>query len=155
MKIHVELPRDRTKTGALWVLSDNGETLYGPRRCRGKADNAEAASHGNPSRDPTRPFGDHPSGAYRVVLIEDGKLPAHSYGHHFLLLDPTAGDALVAKRNGREGLALHDGDLNPDGSLRATEGCLRVDPDTSDAVVALLRPTLALAAVSYECVDRP
>ena len=82
------------------------------------------------------PFGDHPFGTYRVTMLEPGKLPAHTYGPGFLLLDPVAGDALEGKEHGRAGLGIHGGAPLPDGTLRATDGCLRVRNDTAEALLA-------------------
>jgi lipoprotein-anchoring transpeptidase ErfK/SrfK len=44
----------------------------------------------------------------------------------FIVLDPTSGPALRAKQNGRHGLLIHGGDLNAQGKLRPTFGCVRV-----------------------------
>lgn len=119
------LPHDRTRTGTV-VIEDGGVVVAGPFVCYGKADNQEAAKHGNPDRDPTQPNGDHPTGSYQIAAIQHDKEPAHSYGPVFFLLEPTGGDALIAKKNGRAGLAAHGGDQRADGSLRPTFGCLRM-----------------------------
>src|SRR2546427_11222285 len=143
MRIVSNLPSDRLQTGSLTATNDAGVVILGPVPARGKADGQIAAAHANPDRDPERIDGDHPTGTYRVVRVEHDKSPTHSYGPRFLLLDPIDGDALIAKKNGRAGLAIHGGDSAPDGSLRATEGCLRVSNETALAVAGLVEPELA------------
>ena len=66
-KIIAKLPTDRTKEGEIRLLID--DAVQGLWRCRGKADSAMAAHHGNPSRDPTHEWGDHPAGMYNVVAV--------------------------------------------------------------------------------------
>ena len=128
--------------------------VLGPVPARGKADGQIATDHMNPTRDPKKVDGDHPTGTYRVVHIEANKPPAHSYGPFFLLLDPTDGDALIAKTNGRVGLAIHGGDPASDGSLRATEGCLRVSNETATALAGLVEPGVTAGRpVEYECFE--
>lgn len=154
MKINSSLPADRWKAGSLTVTDDAETVLLGPVPARGKADGQIAAAHGNPARDPEKVDGDHPTGVYRVVLVQHDKAPVHSYGPFFLLLDPIGGDALIAKTHGRAGLAIHGGDPAADGSLRATEGCLRVTNDTAIRLAALVEPELAAGReVRYECTQ--
>ena len=148
MKLRSVLPINRWLPGLLTVEDDFGAVVLGPFPCRGKADGQIAAAKGNPSRFPTMPYGDHPSGAYRVLYTETGKLPASSFGPFFLLLDPLSGRAAVAKQNGRAGLAIHGGDLNPDGSLRSTKGCLRISNEAVSQIAAL-GPT----GWFYECEE--
>jgi len=134
--LYAELPSDRTKYGKIWVLSDSGSIEHGPFECYGKADNQRAAAHNNASRNPLLPYGDHPLGDYRVVMIQAHKLPVRSYGPFFILLDPEAGDARTAEINGRTGLAIHGGDPATASLFRPTEGCLRV---TNEAVTELVK----------------
>lgn len=134
MRLHSWLPLNRWQSGRIVVEHDDGVVVAGPWACRGKADSQAAAGHHNADRYPTLPYGDHPYGTYIVVAVEPNKQPAHSYGPCFLLLDPQTGDALKAKQNGRTGLGIHAGDPNDDGSLRATEGCLRT---TNTAILAI------------------
>ena len=126
MTINVKLPLDRWKQGTIEVRDENGIVVCGVFSCYGKADNKEAAAHNNPNRYTTFSYGDHPYGKYKIIAIEKDKIPAHTYGSYFILIDPTDGDALVGKNNGRVGLAIHGGDLGEKGILRATNGCLRV-----------------------------
>jgi lipoprotein-anchoring transpeptidase ErfK/SrfK len=49
------------------------------------------------------------------------------YGPHgWITLNPVAGQALEAKRNGRFGLLIHGGAPGAGGALRPTFGCLRL-----------------------------
>ena len=154
MKIRSILPRDRMRAGTIDVVNDAGDVIFGPVAARGKADSQIAAAHGNPTRDPTHVDGDHPAGTYHVVHIQRDKPTPHSFGPFFLLLDPTGGDALIAKKNGRAGLAIHGGDPAADGSLRATEGCLRVTNAASVSIGELVAAELAAGRpVIYECSE--
>jgi L,D-transpeptidase-like protein len=146
--IQARVPKDRLAEGTVEILDAAGSVIAGPFECRAKADNAGAAQHGNPTRDPLRPFGDHPSGSYVVQAIEHGKSPAHTYGPVFMLLDPTDGDALQARRNGRTGLAIHGGDPSATMMLRPTFGCLRV----SNAAIVEMARHIRVGDV-YVCED--
>jgi hypothetical protein len=139
MLIRAKLPLDRWDAGTLTVEDEAGLVVFGPVPCRGKGDNDAAAAHGNPARDPKKPFGDHPYGSYAIELIQKDKLPEHSYGPFFLLLTPTGGDALEGAHNGRTGLALHGGELTAYNVLRATNGCLRLRNEDVAAVAAIVQ----------------
>ncbi|MBI4907497.1 MAG: L,D-transpeptidase [Acidobacteria bacterium] len=127
--ITVTLQRDRTKTGTLTVTSAAGATLAGPFDALCKADNAAAAARGNPSRDPTKSYGDTPTGKYRGFVSALARTPVNdrTYGPQSVItLDPVSGQAKTAKENGRWGLLIHGGALNAAGKLRPTFGCVRV-----------------------------
>lgn len=151
MKIHARLPLDRQAEGELWVTDADGLILLGPVRARGEADNAGAMAHGNVQEDPTKAFGDHPGGVYRVTAIVMHPEPVRSYGPAFLRLVPVSGEALEAAEHGRSGFGIHGGDLHPDGRLRETYGCLRVDNEVAERLAALIRPEVALGGLLYEC----
>lgn len=136
MRIVIFLPRDRAKQGLLHLFGDDGRFLTGNIRCLGKADNQRAIEAKNPLRDSTRPYGDTPSGTYapsKVTLFE----PVHPrLGKAAILIDGVEGNALIAKEEGRTGLAIHGGRGN-DG-LVPTYGCVRVlDRDMEKLVMAL------------------
>ena len=155
MRIVVKLPEDRTLEGQLWVTGDDGAITFGPVRCRGKADRREAAIHDNPEQESTLPFGDHPDGVYRVTAVNDvapdePKKRMH-YGPAFIGLDPIGGDAQKGEDRGRSGLGIHGGLLLPDGSLRATYGCLRVDDETVEQLARLTREAIRTGPVFYRC----
>jgi hypothetical protein len=107
----------------------------------GKADNLGAAAHGNPTRDPTRPYGDWAAGTYAVTGLApvDRSDPeeVNTFGPWGkLVLDPTGGPALDGKRHGRYGLLLHGGRLSMSQRLRPTYGCGRVADADMERLVA-------------------
>lgn len=151
LRLFSRLPRDRQQAGQFWMEDAPGNCVFGPVRCRGEADNSGAASHGNPQEDPTRLFGDHPFGTYRILAVRREMSP-RTFGGIGLVLDPIVGEALIAKQNGRTGLLIHGGDLHPDGRLRETFGCLRVDNATIQMVALLVEGRLSAGElVEYEC----
>jgi hypothetical protein len=139
IQIKIQLPADRTKYGTL-TLESNTQTI-GPFECYGKADNASAAAKGNPTRDPTKSFGDTPTGRYRGFVNKIVSTPANdrTYGPQpVITLDPQSGQAKIAKENGRFGLLIHGGALNAAGRLRPTFGCVRVANDTMVKILAAI-----------------
>lgn len=96
----------------------------------GKADNAEAAKHQNPTRWPLLPYGDTPTGVWYVRKY--GPISPHAtYGVHAVaVLTPESGDAAKAVK--RSGIWLHGGSPGASreyGFLRPTFGCLRLSDD--------------------------
>lgn len=136
LKIRVQLPADRTKTGTL-VLVDpvTGGVLFGPVPVLGHAAKGKAEQNGNPGRDPLRPYGHTPLGGYRVTAIRpsgNAHYDAARYGGSGVVaLDPVDGDARTAEQNGRTGLLIHAGRhpnapfLQPS-ALKSTNGCIRI-----------------------------
>lgn len=133
LTIHVFLPANRELPGFLRV--------YGPDKigaqlitselvvpydipCRGKADNRQAIKAENPDRDPTKPYGDAPSGIFLPSRISRFTPPRKTFGRWAIRLEGQSGQALEAKEGGRTGLAIHGnrGDIK----LMATYGCIRV-----------------------------
>jgi len=136
--LRARLPINRELPGTIQAEDDSGTILAGPFPVRGKADNQAAVAHQNPARYPTRPYGDHPYGEYRVQNVVQKPVPVHSFGPVFFLLEPERGDALSAKLLGRTGLGIHGGDPGTGANaLRATEGCLRTTNEAMLALVAL------------------
>lgn len=136
MLVRVTLSADRRQLGKLEVL--NNETVLFECACYAKSDNLFAQQNGNPERDPLRIGGDLPTGTYtgRVSSI---LTPPHTYGPHPVVrLDPTGGEAEIAERNGRRGLLAHGGDLNAQGNLRPTHGCLRLADGDQEQLVRTL-----------------
>jgi hypothetical protein len=157
LRIVVELPLDRTKAGTLLLTDDAGNTLAGPYDVLGKSDNATAASHGNPSRDPLLPYGDTPEGIYDVshaVATGAGtNFSEHSYGlFGGLVLQPVSGDALAAAAAGRIGLMVHSGDPGPTNPLRPTHGCLRLSNDSMNALMQALSSASQVDGISCQMV---
>jgi len=129
--IRAEFSSDRDQTGTLVLEDSAGQKLAGPFLAYGRSDSGVAAIHNNPTRDPTLKYGDTPTGTFsvpRAIATGDGTTYAsHSYGPNgALVLQPTAGDALVASQNGRIGLLIHSGDPGSNNKLRATHGCVRL-----------------------------
>lgn len=137
MKIEVELPTDRKKTGTLKLVSTtSGLVLFGPVAVLGRAARNTAAANGNPNGDALLPFGDTPVGTYNVpAIVANGgstSRPVAQYGQSgSIRLDPVGGDALQAKNNGRTGLLIHAGRhayssvIDPK-ALKPTNGCIRM-----------------------------
>jgi len=141
--IKVQFPTDRWQTGTVALVNAQGKTAAGPFKSLGKASNAAAAAHLNPARDPLQPFGDTPTGGYRVVqTIATGagtNYPAYNYGASgAIVLDPVSGDAVTAKANGRRGLLIHGGAPGTGGRLRATHGCIRLSDGDMAALIAAI-----------------
>ena len=153
MKLWSELPEDRSQPGGIFYVVEGGKIALGPVPAFGEADNSAAKKAGNETEDPTRPFGDHPWGLYRVMGVRDKPEPARSYGPAFLPLDPVHGEALAAEESGRTGLGIHGGDPAADGSLRVTHGCLRLRNADAAKLAALVQRKLKTpnATVFYEC----
>lgn len=144
MNIEIVLNPDRTRPGTLKVFDDDGVLVLGPLPCLGRADNAEAAKHGNPTRSPLRPFGDTPTGKWRVyqyIAPSSETASQRTYGPHGALdLWPTDGPAVTAYANGRRGILIHGGAPSASGGLRPTHGCVRVANST---ILELLTRALA------------
>lgn len=124
MKLVAIFDKDRTKYGVLTFVGTGAPIAW---TAFGKSDNANAVAQNNPTRDPIKIGGDLPSGSYNVVVGEI-LTPHRTYGPNAVLrLDPQAGQAITAKRNGRTGLLIHGGEVRANtGHLRPTYGCLRV-----------------------------
>lgn len=123
-RIDVYLPTDRWKPGLMRVFSPDGARLLYDLPCRGKADGEDAAFHDNPTRNPTKEYGDTPAGLYRPASVLSFKPKHRTFGRHAILLEGRTGDALKAMQNGRTGLAIHGN--RGDEHLMATYGCIRV-----------------------------
>ena len=133
MILRVTLPRNRNIPGELVALDDDGQVIH-RCPCLGKADNAKAAEMGNRDRNPLLPFGDTPTGLYRLTKSGPWS-PTSTYGiHPVLLMIPISGDALTSHqgRIPRSGIWLHGGAPGRNSAtafLRPTHGCLRVADD--------------------------
>jgi hypothetical protein len=132
-KLHVTLHKNRSLVGIAVLTMATGSTSFA---CLGLSDKTAAEAHGNPERDPLKPFGNIPTGKYDALSTVAGS-PARSYGpNRRFLLKATAGQALEAcsAPDPRWGLMMHGGDPLPKGGLRPTHGCIRF----SDADMAKL-----------------
>ncbi len=139
--IAVDLPSDRTRAGLLALRDSSGKVIAGPWRALGKADGKTAKTKNNPARSRVLPYGDTPTGGYKVTgafKVGDGTSYAKkSYGiHGALRLDPVDGEAKQAMEIGqRTGLLIHSGDLGTQKRLRPTNGCLRLSNDDMKALL--------------------
>lgn len=154
MHLIARLPHDRVGVGTLTHLLTS--SMF---RCRGKADNASAKSHGNPHRSPTRPFGDHPAGRYRITKLETSPAGKEdTFGPwrlHVQPLDPNSNDECALRERaeaGDDGIMIHSGRLNADGTLRATYGCLRVDDATMEYLALAFKEAFERGEdITYTC----
>jgi hypothetical protein len=149
LTLQVRLPSDRSKTGTLSVIDPvTGGVLFGPIPVLGRAARTAAAGKGNPSADWRKPYGDTPLGEYRIArIVENGAGTTRSHEQYgrsgSIVLDPTGGDAALAKANGRTGLLIHAGRQPQSPTplpshLKSTNGCLRVlDGDLSGLIAAI------------------
>ena len=137
MTLIATLHRDRAIPGAIEARNATGR-IGGPWECLGKADNAKAAAHHNPSRDPLKKYGDTPTGIY-TCSVGIAQANTRTFGPHpFIALAAKAGQCVRAVIEwGRTGFGLHGGDLNQIGKLRPTWGCLRVHNETMAEIHAL------------------
>jgi hypothetical protein len=129
--ILVRLPEDRSLTGTLEVVDDQRNCILGPFQVCGKASDATALFHNNPGRSPILPFGDTPSGTFKLEKILPtgaGTIYAvQEYGPHgVIILRPLSDEAALADANGRFHIFIQGGHVRPDGKLTTTNGSLRL-----------------------------
>lgn len=129
--LHISLNKNRLLPGNTFLY---GASIDFKRfSCYAKADDAEAAKAGNPTRNYLFPDGDACPGQYigKLVIPTPAQLLdsayLRSYGPNGIFnLTPKAGLCLTALANKRTGLALHGGDVAANGiDLRPTFGCVR------------------------------
>jgi len=153
--IHIVLPTNRSLCGNLTLLADDGSVICGPFAVAGRSSDALAAAHGNASRRSTLPYGDTPTGEYRVskvAFFDPGEAEASGRRGEpgELLIDPTAGDAAIAEANGRYCFRVRGGRPGPDGSFLSTAGALRMDDDD---LAKLLDALARSPGTTVECVE--
>ena len=141
--ILVRVAADRTQLGDLQAFDDSNTVVFGPVPCYCKADNAEAAKKGNPTRNPELRFGDTPTGTYNGFIAPPAAGADEKHVRMFgpsqvIALDPVAGQALRAKQNGRTGILIHGGALSAAGKLRPTFGCVRLANEHQAALLKAL-----------------
>jgi len=149
LTIQVQLPSDRNKTGTLTLVDPaSGLSLFGPVPVLGRAARNTAGMHGNPSGNSLQPYGDTPTGTYDVArIVGNGNgtsRPIAAYGQSgSIVMEPTGGDALVAKKNGRVGLLIHAGrhvfsSVVDARALKPTNGCIRMlDFDMANLITTI------------------
>jgi hypothetical protein len=160
--IEILLPSDRNRAGQLFLKDDAGHSLLGPYAACGRANDFAASEHGNPTRSPLLPYGDTPTGEYRVrgIVPTGGEMgyDESKFGRSgMIVLEPVSGQALLADRNGRHVLVIHAGTPNArsrllyatNGSVRMYDGELRelVEAVRGDSsVTCRIRETSEIAA---------
>ena len=149
LTLKVVLPTDRTKAGTLTLVNPaTGLVLFGPVPVLGRAARNTATAHNNPTGNSLQPFGDTPKGTYDIArIVGNGSgtsRPTNVYGQSgSIVLDPTGGDALTAKNNGRIGLLIHSGrhafsSVVDAKALKPTNGCIRMlDFDMGQLITAI------------------
>ncbi len=77
--LKIDLPSDRNRVGRLVLNDDSGRLLSGPFPVCGRANDFAASEHGNPNRSPRLPYGDTPTGEYRMRgIVRTGRGTAYS-----------------------------------------------------------------------------
>src|SRR5271165_2552536 len=142
--IEIILASDRNRVGRLILKDDAGRKLAGPYSVCGRANDFAASEHRNPTRSPLQPYGDTPTGEYRLrSIVRTGRgttYDATLFGRFGMIaLDPVRGQAAIADQNGRHILVIHAGTPNPASRLLyATNGSVRMfDDDLRDLIDAL------------------
>lgn len=142
MRLCIDLPRDRNRTGVLRAIDGKGKTVFGPVPVAGRASDLLAAAHRNPGRDPLFRFGDTPLGQYRLLRVLDrgsrAFLRSNDLGSAALALAATSGPAAIAEANGRYHVLVCGGPLSADGRLRSTAGAMRLRDEDAIALGRLL-----------------
>jgi hypothetical protein len=86
LSLTIGLPTSRSRCGTLTLSREEGEILIDGAPVAGLASSALAAKNGNENRDPILPYGNVPTGTYRLSATYasgDGtRLPARQYGPH-------------------------------------------------------------------------
>ncbi len=133
----VTLPENRDQTGTLSLQDDSGHTLAGPFTAYGRSDHGWAAANGNPSHDPALPWGDFPSGTFRV----DGARASNGENGHTVSTYGPAGALHLVGTSGdaahRSNIEIHAGDLQ-NGHLRPTHGCLRLSNEDMTSLMGAM-----------------
>jgi hypothetical protein len=129
--INIQLGANRDRTGYLSVCDDLGRVFLGPFPVSARAADSIASENGNPTREPVLPFGDPPTGRYKVVgAIPTGQGTPYRgdlYGEMgAVVLAPISGDAALADACGRFQILIHGGRPADDGRLRVSSGNFRV-----------------------------
>ncbi len=145
LTLKIDLWKDRMRLGAAHITSAAGEELLTGLECLGVADNQAAIAHGNPSKDPLRPFGNTPVGLYHGVIIGAAVGDPNGYGtERRILIVPKSGPCVLAEAepNNRAGLLCHGGALNPNykawHGLRPTFGCIRFSDMGMKAILSVV-----------------
>ena len=153
--IEIILASDRNRVGRLILKDDAGRKLAGPYSVCGRANDFAASEHRNPTRSPLQPYGDTPTGEYRMRgIVRTGRGTAYD-GSKFgkfgmIVLEPVRGQAAIADQNGRHILVIHAGTPNPASRLLyATNGSVRMyDDDLRELIEAVWGESSVVCRIS-------
>ena len=139
----IRLPSNRDLEGEIHIEDEHGRVTSGSFPVSGRAADPVAAANGNPGRNPLLPYGDPPTGVYRIGgFRQTGAatgLRTDLYGRAgAIVLLPWNGDAALADAVGRFEILIHGGAPGHAGALRTSVGHFRV----SDAAMAALRASM-------------
>src|SRR5271165_6576823 len=153
--IEIILASDRNRVGRLILKDDAGRKLAGPYSVCGRANDFAASEHRNPTRSPLQPYGDTPTGEYRLRgIVRTGRGTAYDatlFGRFGMIaLEPVRGQAAIADQNGRHVLVIHAGTPNPASRLLyATNGSVRMyDDDLRELIEALRGESSVICRIS-------
>jgi len=173
------IPKDRASGPGRLLVCGGVNFAEFDEPCQFKSDNAKAAEMGNPDRDPRYPYGDHPTGLWRIqVGRQYGVWPLIScvalrcdwmYGGGQSWVGQNAMDAYGApgykpwrplppatKASNRDGarwsICIHGGTLGVGGKLRPTYGCARLTDEAQGRLVTLVQ---SLGITRYLGVEVP
>ena len=153
--IEIILASDRNRVGRLILKDDAGRKLAGPYSVCGRANDFAASEHRNPTRSPLQPYGDTPTGEYRMRgIVRTGRGTAYDatvFGKFGMIaLEPVRGQAAIADQNGRHVLVIHAGTPNPASRLLyATNGSVRMyDDDLRELIEALRGESSVVCKIS-------
>ena len=142
MQIKITLPRNRADYGRLELRED--DRIVFACDCYGKAHSILASQAGNPTRDPFRHQGDAPTGSYEGT-ISPLEVPAQEpkrsrwlkeYGQWpVIYMNPTGGDGLTARANGRRNILICGGHLSKHGKLEPSDGRIRIEDKHQNALL--------------------
>jgi hypothetical protein len=154
--INIKLGANRDRTGYLSIHDDLGRILLGPFPVSARAADSIAAENGNPTREPVLPFGDPPTGRYKVVgVICTGQGTPYRgdlYGDAgAVVLAPISGDAALADACGRFQILIHGGRPAADGRLRVSSGNFRVFDGDLNVLMGVVKS--GKGAVIADCTE--
>src|SRR5271170_4347820 len=155
MPIEIILASDRNRVGRLILKDDAGRKLAGPYSVCCRANDFAASEHRNPTRSPLQPYGDTPTGEYRLRgIVRTGRgtpYDATVFGKFGMIaLNPVRGQAAIADQNGRHVLVIHGGTPNPASRLLyATNGSVRMyDDDLRELIEAVRGESSVICKIS-------
>lgn len=153
------VPRSRRHCGRAALVGANGRVLAGPFRVLATASARVARRHGNPTRDPSLPFGHPPAGRYLLTDVLPPNVVHPRRPHRF----GTSGGIVLRRAQGqpfaasRETIVLHGGPLDMDRRIRPTRGGLRMADADLDALTRALNDAFIRGdpASGLDLVDVP